>query len=248
MLDANCLFFNNATSKDDDGNFDLMSIINTVDAAVRLSNLSTFVIDFDSHELLYRSKQLVYIDEATIDDQQRICANPYWSIVSEDTLEKLLIIRTNYLLVGNQLRSEEYANHVCTIDYPIILRNHELFITQKFTPLVMRNDGITKIGMFTINHSNKKVIESSIIAHSAKRFLFNFEKRQYIEYDLNMTLSGVEKAILHRARMGMTNEEIANNLYISINTVKTHRMRIFKKLQVETINEALAVIENYRLI
>lgn len=46
----------------------------------------------------------------------------------------------------------------------------------------------------------------------------------------------------------MTNEEIAQNLYISVNTVKTHRMRIFRKLHVETITEALTVVANYHLL
>lgn len=248
MIDANYLFFNHATSKEVEVDIDISSLVKTVDAAARISCLSTFVIDFDSHELLYRSEQLVYIDESTVKDKQRECANPYWSIISENTLEKLQQIRNHYIMPGKQLSGNDYTNHVCTIDYPIIIRNHELFITQKFTPLVMRKDGITKIGMFTINYLNKKDIESSIIAPSGKRFRFNFEECQFDEYDLGITLSLVEKAILHRARMGMTNEEIAKSLYISINTVKTHRLRIFKKLQVETINEALAVIGNYQLI
>lgn len=248
MLDVNDLFFNHATSEDNESSIDMVSMIKAIDASSRLSCLSTFAIDFDRHELIYRSEQLAYIDESTVKDRQRDCVNPYWSLISEDTLEKLLIIRSNYLLPDKELTAEEFINHVCTIDYPIILRNHELYITQKFTPLTMRNDGITKIGMFTINYSNKKEIESSIIAPSGKRFRFNFEEQQFVEFDLGVTLSLVEKAILHRARMGMTNEEIAQSLYISINTVKTHRMRIFKKLHVDTITEALAVIGNYQLL
>lgn len=248
MLDVNNLFFNHATSKDDESHVDVLSLTKAIDASSRLSCLSTFAIDFDRHELIYRSEQLAYIDESTVKDIKRDCANPYWSLISDETLEKLLVIRNNYLLPNQELSEEEYANHVCTIDYPIILRNHELFITQKFTPLIMRNDGITKVGMFTINYSNKNEIESSIIASSGKRFRFDFEENRFVEYDLGVTLSLVEKAILHRARMGMTNEEIAQSLYISINTVKTHRMRIFNKLHVDTITEALAVIGNYQLV
>ena len=47
--------------------------------------------------------------------------------------------------------------------------------------------------------------------------------------------------------MGMTCKEMAQRLYMSINTVKTHRMNIFKKLQVNNIAEALTVIGNYQL-
>lgn len=248
MHDVNKLFFNNATSKDDKDDVDLLSMVKTIDASSRLNCMSTFAINFDSHELIYRSENLIYIDESTPKDIQRECANPYWSIISDETLESLLAIRNHYLLADKELSAEDYKNHVCTIDYPILLRNHELFITQKFTPLTIRNDGITKIGVFTINHSNKQKIESTIITPSGKRFRFDYEERRFMEFDLGVTLSLVEKAIMHRARMGMTNEEIAKSLYISVNTVKTHRMRIFKKLQVDTITEALAVIGNYQLI
>lgn len=248
MLNVNFLFFNHATFNDDGINIDVLSLIKTIDAYSRLTCQSTFAIDFDSHKLIYRSEQLAYIDESTAKDIKRVCANPYWSLISDDTLEKLLVIRSNYLLPNQELSQEEFVNHVCTIDFPIILRNHELFITQKFTPLIIRNDGITKVGIFTINYSNKKEIESSIITSSGKRFRFDFEEKHYLEYNLGVTLSLVEKAILHRARMGMTNEEIAQSLYISKNTVKTHRMRIFKKLHVNTITEALAVIGNYQLV
>lgn len=248
MTDVNNLFFNHATSTEEGCNVNLSSMTQFIEAYSRLSCLSTFAIDFDRHELIYRSEQLVYIDESTVKDIKRDCANPYWSLITEETLEKLLLIKNNYLMPGQELSDDEYLHHVCTIDYPIMLRNHELFITQKFTPLIMRSDGITKAGLFTINYSNKKEMESSIITPSGKRFRFSFEENRYVEYDLGITLSLVEKAILHRARMGMTNEEIAQSLYVSINTVKTHRMRIFKKLHVDTITEALAVIGNYQLV
>lgn len=248
MSDVNRLFFNHAINEDLTDKDALKTLIQAVDASSRINCLSCMIIDFDTHDLIYRSEQLAYIDEASTKDVRRVCANPYWSLISEETLDQLLAIRNNYLLPGNELSREDYAQHVCTIDYPISLRNHELFITQKFTPLTMRSDGITRTGLFTINYSNKRQIESSIIAGSGKRFRFDFTQRKFIEYDLGLTLSLVEKAILHRARMGMTSREIAESLYISENTVKTHRMRIFKKLHVESITEALAVIGNYQLM
>lgn len=54
----------------------------------------------------------------------------------------------------------------------------------------------------------------------------------------------MEKVILEHIKKGMTNEEIATNLNLSVPTIKTHRMRIFKK----TMAEALTVIGNHNLI
>lgn len=248
MLNVNNLFFNHSNCEDKGENYPIEPMIVAIDAMARINSQSAFVIDFDLHKIVYQTEQLVYIDEASLKDIKRECTNPYWSIISEETLEKLLVIKNNYLLAGNDLSYEDYIRHICTIDYPIILKGRELFITQKFTPLRMRNDSITKSGVFTIGYSNKKSIESYIIAPSGKRFVFDFDEKRFVEFNLDATLSLAEKAVLQRARTGMTNEEIANSLCLSVNTVKTHRMHIFKKLNVTTITEALAVVGNYQLI
>lgn len=247
MEDANLLFFNHASTASEADNFHLDSVISSIDASARISGQSAFIIDFDEHRVLYRAERLIYVDESTCDDIKRECANPYWSLASENTLSKLLQIRNNYPMMSELLPIEEYSKHICTIDYPISLKNHELFITQKFTPLVMRQDNITRIGLFTINHSNKRAIECMIIAPNGKRFLYDFAKDGFDEFNLESKLTRTEKAILSRAKMGMTCEEIAANLYLSVHTIKTHRARIFKKLNVTTISEALTVIDNYHL-
>ena len=249
MNNVTHLFFNNA--QDEVGSIPQETVkatINAVDAQARLNGTSCFIIDFDSHELLYRSDKLIYVDEATSKDKKRECVNPYWSLISEETLEFLISIRNNYLLIDNELIREDYATHISTIDYPIFIRNKEFYINQKFTPLYLREDGITKIGLFTISNSNRNRFESMIITSSGRRWKYDCEKKEYQEFDLGVTLSLVEKAILQRAQKGLTSEEIAKSLYISINTVKTHRMRIFKKLGVESINEALTIVGNYQLL
>lgn len=247
-IDVSRLFYSQTFSKNNEDKQNIAPIINAIDASSRLSRQSTFVVDFDSHTLVYKSKHLLYIDEASSADCQRECVNPYWALIADDVLEKYICVVDNYLLAGKDLSYEEYSNHVCVFDYPIMIRGHKLYITQKFTPITLRSDGSVKLGMFTISHSNKAEINCFIITQTNKRFQFDFSEGRFVNIGLNITLSIVEKAILHRAKMGMTNEEIAQNLYISVNTVKTHRMRIFRKLHVETITEALTVAANCHLM
>lgn len=248
MEDVNKLFFNHAVSKVVSDDFDLNSAILSVDSAMRINGQCGFIIDFDEHKILYRSEQMFYVDEATYNDVKRDCANPYWSLVSDETLAILLQIRNAYPPISELLPVEEYSKHVCIIDYPINIRGHKLYISQKFTPLQMRSDGITKVGLFTINPSNKLNTECMIIAPDGRRFRFDLTWNKFVEFNLGKTLTVTEKAILFRAKMGMTNEEIANNLYLSVHTIKTHRVRIFKKLNVNSIGEALTVIGNYHLL
>lgn len=250
MQDVNTLFFNNSKEPDafEDGALDMELRIKTIATFARLTNATCFVIDFDEHRMLYQTEKMLFLNEVSLYDFQRQCENPYWGLVREDTLKHLLHLRNNYPLSGKTMDAEDYKTHVCTIDYPIVVKKKEFYVNQKFTPLLMRSDGITKIGLFLVGPSTCNHLESFIIAESGKRWRFDFNVGQYEKFDLSKALSLTEKVILTRVQKGLTIEEIAEDLNLSVPTIKTHRTRIFKKLKVKSMGEALTVISNYNLI
>ena len=248
MKDVNNLLFNNASSAPHRNNLDIESMISHIAAASRISNQSMMIIDFDEHIPLYMSNNMIYLNEALEGDYKRICANPYWSLISDSTLFCLLSLREGYLTLWDQIPQEEYSKHICVFEYPITIRNHEFYINQTFTPLWMRNDGITGIGAFSIKPSSKREISCIVITPSGRRWLFDFKEERFEEFTLGANLSATEKALLQRARKGMSNGEIAADMYISLSTVKSHKLRIFKKLNVNSITEAIVVACNYHLL
>jgi DNA-binding CsgD family transcriptional regulator len=52
-------------------------------------------------------------------------------------------------------------------------------------------------------------------------------------------LTAREKEILQLISKGLISKEIADKLYISVNTVNTHRQRILEKLQADNAIEAI---------
>jgi len=249
MKKIDLLFFNNGEMKEPGVPSEaLCHIISSIDAIANLNNLSCFIIDFDEHSLIYRTEKLIYMNEVSHKDRKRVCSVPYWEVISDDTLDLLLSISHNYLTLNHDLPREEYRQHICIIDYPILINGKEIYINQRFTPLILRDDGIAKVGLFAVENSNQKSFNSFIITPSGKRWKYDVENKQFVEFELGSTLSLVEKAILYRAKKGMTSEEIANDIYISVNTVKTHRLRIFNKLGVHSLQEALSVVVNYKLV
>ena len=64
----------------------------------------------------------------------------------------------------------------------------------------------------------------------------------------NDILSMREKEILHLISKGMVSREIADLLYISVNTVNTHRQHIIEKLDVSNTSEAISYAINLGLI
>lgn len=66
-------------------------------------------------------------------------------------------------------------------------------------------------------------------------------------YQVN-PLSARELAVLNLLSKGFTNQAIADDLFISANTVKTHTIKIYQKLQAGNRTEAIVIAKSYGLI
>ncbi|MGH8360932.1 MAG: response regulator transcription factor, partial [Pseudomonas sp.] len=62
------------------------------------------------------------------------------------------------------------------------------------------------------------------------------------------TLSTRELAVLHLIAQGCSNQEISNQLFISLHTVKTHASHINSKLGVERRTQAVARAQEMGLL
>ena len=71
-------------------------------------------------------------------------------------------------------------------------------------------------------------------------FQKNFERFQ--------SLSNREKEVLKFVALGLTNKEIADKLLVSEHTIRTHRNKIFTKLDIHHMREAIHIAEVFELI
>lgn len=248
MIKVNNFFSNGSVNDKIANDIDYSGVIAGIKACANVNGNSYILVDFDKQEPIFLSDNLLYLDEASIGDYKRACANPYWSLISDATLEMLAHIQEDYPSLKSMMSEEEYCYHLSITDYPINIRGRQFYINSRFSPIYINEDRKIKLGLFSFVPSSKKEVSLMVITPSGKRWSYDFNKRKFEEFDLGLKLTIAEKAILHRAKKGMTNEEIANDLFLSLNTVKSHKMHIFKKLNVTSITEALVVIGNYRLL
>ena len=96
--------------------------------------------------------------------------------------------------------------------------------------------------------STRNKLESHIITELGRKLRYDFNNGKYVEENTRIDLSKTERIVLTRIMKGMTSKEIADEQGMSISTIKTYRTRIFKKLGVKTMHEALVVIEKYHLL
>lgn len=106
------------------------------------------------------------------------------------------------------------------------------------------NCKLSDIGLISISYQVKdlkkhKVLIEKILDENAF-FKENFQKFQL--------LTKREKEVLKELALGKTAPQISEEFCISINTVKTHRQRIFEKLEARTITELYKYAFHFDLI
>lgn len=103
----------------------------------------------------------------------------------------------------------------------------------------------TALGIWLALQLAKPKIETRIIkvtANGSANFVFN----QTVCEELGLSKREIE--VLQLMGDGLSNQEIADRLFVSINTIKTHSSRIFDKLEVKRRTQAIELGRKLALI
>lgn len=219
----------------------LDSVCESLDAVSRLTRSSLMVFDFVKSEIVYHSRKLLFIDGDIPGG-----VNPYWSIATEDSLGRVAETKGAYLRLLPSFSPEMKTNHACVMDLNIICSGRERAITQKFTPLKFGDDGRLVLGLFSIAPCMKPGDNVTVFGDDF-RFRYDWAMKEFIPLSQCVRLTSAEKEILILALEGLTTKEIAKDLCRSENTVKTHKERLFDKLQISSLSEAYLYVTNHML-
>lgn len=86
------------------------------------------------------------------------------------------------------------------------------------------------------------IVEKEVFAANNQEFVIN-------EHELRrLNLSKRELEVLQLMAEGLSNQEIADKLYVSLNTVKTHSAQIFEKMEVKRRTQAIEMAKRLNII
>jgi len=86
------------------------------------------------------------------------------------------------------------------------------------------------------------LIEKEALSEKSETFVIN-EKEI-----IRLNISKRELEVLQLMSEGLSNQEIAERLFVSLNTIKTHNARLFAKLEVKRRTQAIEIAKKLGLI
>jgi len=221
-----------------------------IKAFARSTYKSIYIIDYETKGFEYVSDNPLFLSGHTAKEVKEMGYSFYLKYVIEKDLDLLLKINTIGFEFYEKVPVEKRKDY--TIAYDFHLKNQEgktMLINQKLTPLFLTEEGklwkaICFISLSTAQHSgNIKVYNKN----DGLTLMYNL-KRNIWESIEKIKLAKREKEIIELSTRGFTINEIAETIFISPDTVKFHRRKLFEKLDVSTISEAIAYVTNNKLL
>ncbi|MCU0325969.1 MAG: LuxR C-terminal-related transcriptional regulator [Spirosomaceae bacterium] len=174
----------------------------------------------------------------------------YLKYVPDKDLELLLKINAVGFDFYERLPLEDRMHY--SISYDFHLKNDEgklILINQKLTPMFLTDDGKIWKAICIVSLSSEKSSGNVKIYRSGENKVYNYNLCTNVwEVEHKMTLTKREVEILQYSVRGYTINEIADAIFVSPDTVKFHRKKLFEKIDVTSITEAIAYATNNKLI
>ncbi|RKE46857.1 helix-turn-helix domain-containing protein [Sphingobacterium detergens] len=239
-------FFTPALVKDTFSNNDYKIVNIFIDFARSLSKLtyqSMYLIDYAKKSFLYVSDNPIFLCGSTSAEVLRKGYQHYFDNVPEEEMYLLKKINDVGFDFFENLPDEEKLQHSFSYDFHLKQSNgNPLLINHKLKPILLDKFSNPWIALCVVSISSHAKPGNIIFKsdEGGRQFAYNLETDRLEELP-RVKLKPREKNILLFSAQGLTMDQIAGKLYISIDTVKFHKKQIFSKLKVKSITEATAV-------
>lgn len=207
---------------------------------VESSNISVF--DLYKREHIYISSGFALHLGWDLEAAQKNGAAYMDTRIHPDDLVRLAENGNYFLRMAlHEIDSKEWKNFKMINDYRILNAQDE-YIRVIEQHLCLQED---KRGRYWLDLSILDISPDKDITAPSRCRLMNFKTGELFELpetSINKgenKLSVREKEILQLIAVGLASKQIADKLYISVNTVNTHRQRILEKLNVSNTAEAI---------
>ena len=224
-------------------------LLNATRAFARATHQCVYVIDYFRKGFLYVSDDIEVLCGEPVEKVQEFGYDLYMKHVPEEEIQMLLEINREGFKMANAIEPEERKEYTISYDFHLINGKKKQLINHTLTPILMTRDGRIWLALCTIAPSTKSEPGNVVLKKQGENwcYAYSLTKHQW-ETKEAVALTETERDILRLSSQGYTMEDIAAQLCKSIDTIKTYKKRLFAKLEVRSIAEALSYATNYKLL
>lgn len=223
--------------------------IDSAEAFSRASYQSVYIIDYFKHNFLYVSPNPMFLCGLSPEHVKELGYRFYLDCVPENEQSLLLMLNKAGFSFYNELPVIDRKKWYISYDFHILNDGRKILVNHKLTPLALTSDGRIWLALCVVSaatHTDAGHIEMHR-ADSSEYYVYNVVSRKWHKREMPMLTSG-EKSVLSLSIQGYTMAEIAEKICLSPDTIKKYRQRIFDKLDVRNISEAIVAATNNKLI
>jgi len=231
---------------------DYKTIDNSIALLERMAeveNSSIAVFDLYKKEFVsIRSKYREYVN-ADMGEAQKYGPAYYISIMHPDDGPVVLDTFKKVFEFSFNLPVAERKDYKTIFNYRLGYQGKYFHFVQQIVTLELTQSGKIWLGlslsdMLPENEKFEKVNRSVINLRNGKYYLFNEDDKE----NSWQNLSARELEVLGLVSKGYISKEIADKLFISVNTVNNHRQSILEKIKAANTNEAIRYARNLGLL
>lgn len=226
------------------------SYLEVIKAFSRLSYQSIYVIDYEKRAFEYVSDNPLFLAGLSPDEVLKLGYEFYQNHVPEEDLKMLIDINNAGFDFYEKIPLKERKEYIISYDFHLrSAAKKTILINHKLTPIFLTESGKIWKAVCVVSLSTNPSAGNVMIGKQNSDSVWDLDlsSNQWIKRK-KTKLSEREIQILSHYSCGLSIVEIAETLFISVDTVKFHRRKLFDKLNVSSIQEALATAVTNKLI
>ena len=224
--------------------------LDVVKSFARLTYESIYVIDYEKMAFEYVSENPLFLCGYSSEEVLDMGYDFYFKNVPENDLELLNRINDAGFDFYKKLPGNAKKLYSITYDFNLVNKDGKhILINHKLTPLFLTSDDQLWKAMCIVSISHHKSAGNVCIHKQGteETWKLNIENNVWRKSE-KPKLTKREIEILRLHAQGLTISQIAEKIFVSSDTVKYYRRRIFERLGVNNIVEALSYAVNNKII
>lgn len=224
--------------------------LEAVKSIARLTYESMYVIDYENMTFEYVSENPLFLCGYTPEEVLNLGYEFYFKNVPENDLEMLNQINEAGFEFFKKLSGDEKKKYSITYDFHLVNKEGKhILINHKLTPLFLTSEGKLWKAMCIVSIAHHKKAGNICIYKQGTDEMWELDLGNNVwRKSEKPKLTKREIEILQLYAQGLTINQIAEKIFVAPDTVKYYRRRIFERLNVSNIIEALSYAVNNKII